>query len=265
MSLVAQLRLRIALVLATALVIGTLLTVIIYSRPAHLAITAPPRPVSTAVPLPSSPPSANAAAIRPAAPPVLASHELLFVGASYTQGLGATDYEHAYPYLCGAELGWRIRVAGVAGTGFVNPGPHGAGSFADRIATLPLLPHPNLIIIQGGRNDAGYPHSTFRAAVIHTIDVTRSRFGSMPLVFLGPIPATLPVPASVLAVAATLRSVAAASGVDFVDPIAQHWITEQNARGYGGPVPGHPGNRGYAFIASQLADQLRPIVAKKAA
>ncbi len=189
-------------------------------------------------------------------------HDALFIGASYTQGLGAQTPNAGYAYLTGREEGWDTQVNGVSGTGYLNPGPRGHQTFAERLAHLPSHPHPDLVVFQGGRNDVGYPTSQLRAAVIDTVALTRKRFGPVQIVLLGPIPAEVPVPPNQIAVENTLRAAAASCQVDFVDPIAQHWITPQNERGYAGHVPAHPDNEGYAYIAQRLADDLDTLLAQ---
>jgi lysophospholipase L1-like esterase len=197
----------------------------------------------------SSGPSAPAATI----------HDVLFVGASYTAGLGATPNTEGYAYLIGREPGWRAQVDGVAGTGFLNPGPHGGQTFADRIAHLPTEPHPDLVVFQGGRNDVGYPQDKLLAAAIATADLAHRRFHGSQVVFLGPIPAHVPAPPGQIAVANTLRTAASASKSIFVNPIEQGWITPSNEDGYVGRVPAHPDNQGYAYIAQRLLTDLEAL------
>lgn len=187
----------------------------------------------------------------------LPDHDVLFVGASYTAGLGASPQTDGYAYVIGREPGWHAQVSGVSGTGFLNPGPRGDQSFAERIAHLPTRPRPELVVFQGGRNDVNYPASQLRAAAIETAALTRKRYAGAQIVFLGPIPAHVPAPANQLAVAETLRSAAASCKAIFVDPIAQGWITPGNERGYTGHVPAHPDNNGYAYIAARLFSDLQ--------
>ncbi len=195
---------------------------------------------------------ANATAASSAA----SVHDVLFVGASYTAGLGATPPTDGYAYVIGREPGWQTQVNGVAGTGFLNPGPRGGQTFADRIAHLPTRPHPDLVVFQGGRNDVSYPAAQLRAAAISTADLTRKRYPGAQIVFLGPIPAHVPAPADQVAVATTLRSAAGACKAIFIDPIEQGWITPGNEQGFTGHVPAHPDNEGYAYIAKRLLTDL---------
>jgi lysophospholipase L1-like esterase len=195
-------------------------------------------------------PEAGAASATPSV------HDVLFVGASYTAGLGASPATEGYAYVIGRQPGWQAQVNGVAGTGFLNPGPHGDQTFAQRIVHMPTHPRPDLVVFQGGRNDVNYPAAQLRAAAIQTAALTRKRFSGVQIVFLGPIPARVPAPDDQIAVAATLRSAAAACKCVFVNPIEQAWITPGNEQGYLGPVPAHPDNDGYAYIAQRLLSDL---------
>jgi acyl-CoA thioesterase-1 len=191
--------------------------------------------------------------------PTPSVRDALFIGASYTAGLGATPATNGYAYLLGREPGWQTQVYGVAGTGFLNPGPRGHQTFADRVEHIPTHPRPNLVVFQCGRNDVGYPPAQLRAAVIATADLARKRFVGAQLVFLGPIPAHVPAPPDQLAVTATLASAAAAAKAIFVNPIEQGWITPTNETGYVGRVPAHPDNEGYAYIAERLLADLNAL------
>jgi GDSL-like Lipase/Acylhydrolase family len=189
-----------------------------------------------------------------------AVYDALFVGASYTAGLGATPPTAGYAYLIGREPGWHAQIDGVSGTGFLNPGPRGNQTFADRITGLTANPHPDLVIFQGGRNDVGYSAARLRAAIIATVDITRRRFVGAQIVLLGPIPARVPTPRGQLLVESVLRSAASACHATFIDPIAQHWITVNNEQGYTGHVPAHPDNLGYAYIAARLLPELAAVI-----
>jgi acyl-CoA thioesterase-1 len=193
----------------------------------------------------------------------MTAHRILFVGASYTYGLGATPHTEGYAYQVGRDLGWPVQVAGVAGTGFLNPGPHHQGTFAQRLAGTPRSFDPGLIVLQGGRNDIPYPTAELRTAVTHTIALARARFPQARVALLGPIPVTAPVGPGARRVADVMRQACAAQGAVFIDPIAEGWITAANAVGFQGNVPDHPNNLGYAFIADRLSDDIARLAATR--
>lgn len=185
--------------------------------------------------------------------------DVLFIGASYTAGLGAAPVTDGYAYRTAAMLGWRAEVDGVAGTGYLNPGIHGGGTFAARIPLLHPTTPPDIVILQSGRNDIGYPLASLKAAVEHTVALVHGRWPGARVVVLGAIPATVPLSRSLINTETALHEAANASGAPFIDPIAQDWITRTNEHENAGPVPEHPGDVGYAYLAGRLADNLRTL------
>ncbi|SOD71460.1 lysophospholipase L1-like esterase [Jatrophihabitans sp. GAS493] len=188
------------------------------------------------------------------------SRRLLVVGASYTEGLGASSPEQGYAYQLGRELGWPTTVDGASGTGFLNPGPRDQGTFAARIRRLPSSVAPGIVLLQCGRNDAQYPGAEVRRAVISTIKLIRSLYPEAQLTFLGPIPGALPVQPDLADDQRLLAQTARAERVPFIDPIAERWITPKNERRFSGPVPAHPDDAGYAYIAGRVAADLRALM-----
>jgi lysophospholipase L1-like esterase len=156
-------------------------------------------------------------------------------------------------------LDWPSIVAGVSGTGFINPGAKHQGTFGQRIAKIPPLPTPGLVIVQCGRNDIGYPPPQVRAAVAHTIAEIRARFPHSQVVFLGSIPGVAPPTPGVHAIEDLLREQAALAQVPFIDPVREGWITKGDGPRYTGLVANHPNNAGYAFIARRVVEDLETL------
>ncbi|MHA3701298.1 SGNH/GDSL hydrolase family protein [Jatrophihabitans sp. YIM 134969] len=182
----------------------------------------------------------------------IASGKLLFVGASYTVGLGATAPRAGYAPVLAGNLDRRFTVAAASGTGFLNPGSRHQGTFAQRIEALPADLDPRIVVIQGGRNDVGYPQPALQAAARDTITLAQHRFAHAQVVVMGPIPSVVPVSPRLLATRNVVRAAARQTGAGFVDPIAQGWITQENERQFAGPVPAHPNDAGYRYIANRL-------------
>ncbi|MGH3743247.1 MAG: SGNH/GDSL hydrolase family protein [Mycobacteriales bacterium] len=199
-------------------------------------------------------PQAPAAAVHVAgeAAQAVDTGRLLFVGASYSIGLGATGPSAGYPSLVAARLHRPYTIDAFSGTGFQNPGRHHAGTFAQRITRLPTLPAPSIVIIQGGRDDTRYPAANEFTAAVDTIALAQRRFTSARVVVLGPIPAILPVSSRITEIRSALGRACAAAHAGFIDPIGLHWITPANVRAFSGHVRGHPNDAGYAYIATRL-------------
>lgn len=186
----------------------------------------------------------------------IASGRLLFVGASYTAGLGATTPQAGYAPVLASDLDRRFALDAVSGTGFLNPGQHHQGTFGERIARLPADLDPRIVVIQGGRNDTGYPQRDLQAAARDTITLAQHRFEHAQVVVMGPIPAYVPASQRLLQTRDIVRAAARQTGAGFVDPIAQTWITRANQGRFAGPVPAHPNDAGYRYIASRLLEDL---------
>jgi lysophospholipase L1-like esterase len=201
-------------------------------------------------------PSARTAASTATAGAEATRPTMVVVGASYSAALGATSPRRGYAELLGAELGWRVAVSAVPGSGYLNPGPLHQGTFLQRLRRVHGVSDPRLVLIQGGRNDADYPAARLGAAVCTTVAGARARFAGASVVLLGNVPFRLPVPRDQRRVASTLSHAAARCRAPFLNPIREHWITADNERRFLGPVPDHPNDAGYHYIARRLAADL---------
>jgi acyl-CoA thioesterase I len=187
---------------------------------------------------------------------------ILFVGASYTAGVGATPASNGYAFLTAKAMGWDARIDAIPGSGYLNPGPPNPGrppqdgTFGSRLARIPTTPAPDIVLIQGGRNDASYPEPALRDAVQNACEIAKSRFEHARVVLLGPIPAVVPADRGELNVTRAMHEAARTENVAFIDPIAEGWITVDNELGFTGHVPAHPDNAGYAYIAKRLVTDL---------
>jgi acyl-CoA thioesterase-1 len=220
--------------------------------PVQRAVTGP----GVHAPAPASAPR-TAVALKAAARPL---NRILIVGASYTQGWGAVPATNGYAYLLGPKLGWTSVVHGIAGTGYLNPGSHHQGNFAEQIKSMPLGLNPSVLLIQGGRNDGAYPQARIERAIDTTIRTAHQHFPHARIVLLGCIPPHATVDPGELKVESALTHVSKGDKVAMIDPIREHWITAANAERFAGKVPGHPNNAGYAYIATRVSAELAPIL-----
>lgn len=179
------------------------------------------------------------------------------IGASYSAALGATSPRRGYAPVAGAQLGWRVQVSAVAGTGYLNPGPRHQGTFLQRLRRMHGAHRPEVVLIQGGRNDVHFRPRLLRSAVCATVAGARAQFAGAHVVLLGDVPFHVPVPAAQRRVARTLWSAATQCRAEYVNPIAERWITRSNEARFLGPIPGHPNDAGYAYIAHHLVANLR--------
>jgi lysophospholipase L1-like esterase len=84
----------------------------------------------------------------------------LFIGDSYTEGTGPA--EMSYSCIAAVRMGWLCNLSGVGGTGYisggsanrwVDPGIGPSTSFDERIPKLALMYKPDIVLLDGGRND----------------------------------------------------------------------------------------------------------------
>lgn len=189
-----------------------------------------------------------------------AGAKVLIFGDSWTAGYAASPSDQGYAYLTANQLGWNATVDGVSGTGYVNSGPNGEGTYADRVAALPADLAPSVVIVQGGINDAFQPASAVRTAIGDTLDAIEQRFPDATIVVLGPAPATLPVESGLKSVDDALRSAALSRSLNYISPIADEWISQANyAEVIDVNAANHPSTAGHAFLAQRTVDALRAI------
>jgi lysophospholipase L1-like esterase len=181
---------------------------------------------------------------------------ILFVGASYTAGLGARLPGDGFAPLVARELGRPAYIDARPGSGFLNPAGARGGDFARRLRRLRLPRCPGIVFFQGGRNDTSYRTAALSRAADETFRLARSRFPGAEVVVLGPVPGDLPVSPALRAVDATLRAVSARDAVTYLDPIRAGWMTHRNLPRFTGAIRDHPNDAGYAYLAHLVVGSL---------
>jgi acyl-CoA thioesterase-1 len=205
-------------------------------------------------------PAVRAPSDRPAGPQPLAragrpSRPLLaVVGASFSAGVGAGSPQDAWPQDLARILHWRVVVRADPGAGYVNPGAGHRGPFSRLASRLDLAGlDPQVIIIQGGRDDIGQPLPLIRdrvesiVAAIHG-EAPQARLAVLGVFARGDRPSR--------AALATDRTILAAAhhadpAILAFDPLAGHWHFSR----IGDHL--HPTAGGHRWIAEQLAAGLR--------
>jgi lysophospholipase L1-like esterase len=99
--------------------------------------------------------AANAEARKMTGPFTFGSKRVVVLGDSYAVGTTLSDPQHqAWDVLLARREKWNLTVHGIGRTGFVNGGYCGNQSYPNRVRQL-LADHPQMIIVEGGNNDAG--------------------------------------------------------------------------------------------------------------
>jgi lysophospholipase L1-like esterase len=200
-------------------------------------------------------PQAAAAAMRPS---------VLFIGDSYTAGNGSSEL--SYGCMAAVRLGWLCNLSAVPGTGFVSGNPfhrfvvnqyHGIStSFVERIPGLAVQYQPDIVVLDGGRNDLFLPEDSVFEAMTATINAARQAWPEAKIVFIRP--RLLAKPGDDLgftdAFMGRLRSAPAAAGVAFIDPINRSRGKNTSALLSDDGI--HPNDRGELTIASALFESL---------
>jgi lysophospholipase L1-like esterase len=118
---------------------------------------------------------------------------MLFIGDSYVAGTGLD--ETSYGCMAAARMGWYCKVSAGPGTGYVSGGPTNrfeleyigeSKSFDERLAGLALTYNPDIVVLDGGRNDVFVPPDTVYDAMVSTITDVRRTWPAATVVVIRP-------------------------------------------------------------------------------
>jgi len=118
---------------------------------------------------------------------------LLFIGDSYVAGTGRD--ETTYGCMAAARMGWLCKVAAGPGTGYISGGPANrfqleyigqSTSFDERLAGLALKYQPNVVVLDGGRNDLFAPTDAVYDVMVSTIADVQKTWPDATVVFIRP-------------------------------------------------------------------------------
>ncbi|MFE8884466.1 SGNH/GDSL hydrolase family protein [Pseudarthrobacter enclensis] len=217
---------------------------------------------ATAAPPPTaSPATASPTASGPARQPKIelpANPVLLILGDSYTFGDGADQPQEGWAYLVADSLGYPTNIDGRGGTGFAWGGgarDDQGGEYEVRLrqtaAANPAFV-PNLLILQGGQNDAQADAAEVTAATRQTIEAARRFWPGVQVVVMGPS-APQPLAGDLREVNNAVRAGADAAHAPFIDAIAAGWFTDANSPGFDADGA-HPNSAGHAYIAGKFLE-----------
>jgi lysophospholipase L1-like esterase len=189
---------------------------------------------------------------------------VLFIGDSYTAGNDTSEL--SYGCMAAVRLGWLCSLSAVPGTGYVSGNQfhrfvvnqhHGMStSFVERIPHLAVQYLPDIVVLDGGRNDLFPPKDSVLEAMTATISAARQAWPEAKVVFIRP--RFLAEPGENLgfnnAFMGQLRAAPATEGVLFIDPIQK--LAGNNTSALLQDDGIHPNERGELAIASALAQSL---------
>ncbi|MGW0042403.1 SGNH/GDSL hydrolase family protein [Rhodococcus sp. NPDC003348] len=186
----------------------------------------------------------------------------LFIGDSYT--VSSNFVELSYACRAAVQMRWTCDVSAIPGSGYISGGaanrfplvgePGSSTSIPERIPSLAVEYDPDVVVLDGGRNDLFPPAEDVGKAMAYALDEARRAWPDATLVFLRP--RYLMNPADDLGFddefMARLEADPAAAGVVFLDPIAASFPAGQDTSVLLGPDGRHPNVTG----EQQLADAL---------
>jgi lysophospholipase L1-like esterase len=185
-------------------------------------------------------------------------------GDSWTESLFLTP-DQGYAQLAATKLKLEAEVLGGGGagygSGYLNPGNQGLGTFDARLAGVPVS-DARLLIIQGSTNDLNQNLLKLGAAFDKTIETARKRFPKAQIVILGPSTATMPAPVSLGGADNVLSERAANAGLPYISPYQEHWIDESNFSEVINKKNSHPTAEGHAYLAKRLVESINKLKAK---
>lgn len=139
-------------------------------------------------------------AVDPAAAQVERPHSadqprktMLFIGDSYVAGTGLD--ETSYGCMAASRMGWYCKVSAGPGTGYISGGPANrfeldyigeSTSFNERLPGLALSYQPDIVVLDGGRNDLFVPPDTVYDAMVSTIADVRRTWPAATVVVIRP-------------------------------------------------------------------------------
>jgi lysophospholipase L1-like esterase len=196
-------------------------------------------------------------------PPATTRPSALIIGDSYALGKGLA--EMSYGCIAAAKLGWLCHLSGGPGTGYMSGGPanrfvlEGIGpstSFDERLPGLAAMYKPDVVILDGGRNDVSAPRDAVFDAMSWTIAVMRRNWPEARIVLIRP--RFLARPNDDLGFddefVGHLLAQPVAQGVEVVDPINRFIDTDTSGLLADDGI--HPNRPGELALSSALVDSL---------
>ena len=189
---------------------------------------------------------------------------VLFIGDSYTAGSGLA--EMSYGCMAAVRMGWLCELSAVPGTGYISGGPANrfivdpylgpSTSFAERVPNLAEKYQPDVVILDGGRNDLFPPRDDVFKAMSAAIHEVRRAWPRAAIVFVRP--RLLDKPNDDLGFDddffARLQSQHAADGMVVVDPLSEFARIDTSGMLRADRV--HPNQRGERELSSALVGSL---------
>lgn len=184
----------------------------------------------------------------------------LWVGDSFTAGFGSDRRNPSYPIVVSQRLGWVACLDAQGGTGYLNPGKKNSPNFTPfkgRLASDIRTFRPDLVVIDGGRNDRWAKRDDLFAAARAYINSARRAWPQARIIVVLPTFLSRGLNVDAKDARDAIRSAALAEHVQSIDPLAWGLSGRTDEPGLVSPDGVHPSNRGQVLYSDVLTDALR--------
>lgn len=204
--------------------------------------------------------TAQAPPLAAAAPPV----RVVVVGDSLSTGHG-TSPQQAWPALIRKDpLGAGLEVVNAAqnGSGYLSPGDFD-GTFGTEVEDF-VTSDTGIVVFFGSENDLGYAPSDVGEAALAAMDRAEALAPEAKIIVVGPPSYSADPDPALVDISGQLRSAAREAGGEFVDPIAEGWISD-DFDDLIGPDGDHPTVLGQHYLLEHIGAYLEQVAPAAAA
>jgi lysophospholipase L1-like esterase len=198
--------------------------------------------------------SGSAAQTQPSAtavPPV----RVVVVGDSLSTGHG-TSPQQAWPALMRKDpevAGLEVVNAAEDGSGYLSLGDYN-GTFGSQVEDF-VTPDTGIVVFFGSENDLGYPPADLGSAALAAMDRAETLAPEARIIVVGPPSYTTTPDPGLVDISDQLKSAALQAGGEFVDPIAEGWISD-DFDDLIGPDGDHPTVQGQHYLLDHIGAYL---------
>ncbi|MBT2568085.1 SGNH/GDSL hydrolase family protein [Arthrobacter sp. ISL-85] len=192
----------------------------------------------------TQPPATAAAPVR-----------VVVVGDSLSTGHG-TSPQQAWPALMRKDpevAGLEVVNAAEDGSGYVSVGDYN-GTFGTQVDDY-VTPDTGIVVFFGSENDLGYASADVGDAALAAMDRAEALAPEARIIVVGPPSYTTDTDPSLVNISDQLRMATAMAGGEFVDPIAEGWISD-DFDDLIGPDGDHPTVLGQHYLLDHIGAYL---------
>ncbi|GAB3127601.1 SGNH/GDSL hydrolase family protein [Tsukamurella serpentis] len=181
---------------------------------------------------------------------------MLMIGDSFVGGAGDPSFP-LYWTLVAQDMGWIGRIDAVGGSGY-SPNTM-RPPFISRIDQIKASFHPDVIIVDGGRNDLGLPATTVAPRIHQFLRALRDAFPKAAVVTVVPTYVTDLIPPN----EPGIRDAIVAASKDIsgyvIDPVAEGWFRGRDLKPLLWRDKIHPGAEGNRYYADRMVTALKAL------